>query len=89
MLELTQICLKDTRFELHQHQLHVPREFPSATSWLLLDGQEVQPLKGSNISRLQMISLKLYSDLKVHVYVLVIPSNNTHCHMCSLATTWN
>ena len=77
MLELTRICLKDTRLELHQHQLHVPREFPSATSWLLLDGQEAQPLRGSTINGLQMISLKLYSDLKVHVHALVMPSNNT------------
>ena len=30
MLELTQICLKDTRLELHQHQQHEPGEFPSA-----------------------------------------------------------
>ena len=77
MLELTRICSKDTRLERHQHQPHVPREFPSVTSWLLLDGQEAQPLRGSTISRLQMISLKLYSDLKVHVHALVMPSNDT------------
>ena len=51
MLELTRVCLKDTQFKLYQHQLHMPREFPSAISWLLLDGQEVQPLRGSIISR--------------------------------------
>ena len=77
ILELTRICLKDTRLELHQHHLHVSREFPSVTSWLLLDGQEAQPLRGSTVSRLQMIPLKLYSNLKVHVHALVMPSNNT------------
>ena len=65
MLELTQICLKDTQLELHQHQQHEPGEFPSAIFWLLLDGQGVQLSKGSTISRFQVISLKLYSNLKV------------------------
>ena len=49
----------------------------SVTSWLLLDGQEAQLLRGSTISTLQMISLKLYSYLKVYVHALVMPSNNT------------
>ena len=63
MLELIQICLKDTQFELHQCQQHEPGEFPSVIFCLLLDGQEVQPSKGSTISRFQVMSLKLYSNL--------------------------
>ena len=49
MLELTQIYLKDTRFELHQCQQHVPGEFPSAIFCLPLDHQEVQTFDSSTI----------------------------------------